>query len=279
VLVATDYFAKWMEVVPLNKMTHKQVIHFISKHIIHSFGILQTLTADQGSSFMSHEVREFPESLKIKLLSSSPYYAQANGQAESSNKTLIKLIKKKIEENPKRWHEVLSKALWAHHISKHSATKVTPFELVYGQEVILLMEVILDALGIAQQNELSALDYHNLILNRLDEVLDERVKALGEIKRDKLRVARAYNKRVKEKLFQVRDLVWKMILPIGPRSNKFGKWSSNWEGPYRIEEVILRNLYMVQSIQGTSLPRILNGKYLKSTILSFDKTLELENGR
>jgi hypothetical protein len=263
VLVATDYFAKWMEIVPLNKMTHKQVIHFISKHIIHSFGILQTLTADQGSSFMSHEVREFPESLKIKLLSSSPYYAQANGQAESSNKTLIKLIKKKIEENPKRWHEVLSKALWAHHISKHSATKVTPFELVYGQEVILLMEVILDALGIAQQNELSALDYHNLILNRLDEVLDERVKALGEIKRDKLRVARAYNKRVKEKLFQVRDLVWKMILPIGPRSNKFRKWSSNWEGPYRIEEVILRNLYMVQSIQGTSLPRTLNGKYLK----------------
>jgi hypothetical protein len=267
VLVATDYFAKWMEVVPLNKMTHKQVIHFISKHIIPSFGIQQTLTVDQGSLFMSHEAREFPESLKIKLLSSSAYYTQANGRAESSNKTLIKLIKKKIEENPKRWHEVLSKALWAHHISKHSATKVTPFELVYGQEVILLMEVILDALGIAQQNELSALDYHNLILNRLDEVLDERVKALGEIKRDKLRVARAYNKRVKEKLFQVRDLVWKMILPIGPRSNKFRKWSSNWEGPYRIEEVIQRNLYMVQSIQGTSLPRILNGKYLKKYYL------------
>jgi hypothetical protein len=66
-------------------------------------------------------------SLKIKLLSSSPYYAQTNDQAESSNKTLIKLIKKKIEENPKRWHEVLSEALWAHRVSKHSATKVTPF--------------------------------------------------------------------------------------------------------------------------------------------------------
>jgi hypothetical protein len=100
------------------------------------------------------------ESLKIKLLSSSPYYAQANGQAESSNKTLIKLIKKKIEENPKRWHEVLSEALWAHHISKHSATKVTRFELVYGQEAILPIEVNLDALRIARQNELSTVDYH-----------------------------------------------------------------------------------------------------------------------
>jgi hypothetical protein len=99
---------------------------------------------------MSHQVCEFPESLKIKLLNSSPYYAQANGQAKSSNKTLIKLTKKKIEDNPKRWPEVLSEALWAHHISKHSAIKVTPFELVYRQEVILPVEVNLHALRIAR---------------------------------------------------------------------------------------------------------------------------------
>jgi hypothetical protein len=218
---------------------------------------------DQGSSFMSHQVCDFDKSLKIKLLSSSPYYALANGQAESSNRTLIKLIKKKIEENPKRWHEVLSEVLWAHRISNHSATKVTPFELVYRQEIILPVEVNLDALRIARQNELLDVDYHNLILDRLDEVSDERVKALGEIERDKLRVAKAYNKRVKEKLFQVRDLVWKTILPIGSRSSKFGKWTPNWEGPYKIEEVVMGNSYMVQSIHGTSLPRVINGKYLK----------------
>jgi hypothetical protein len=101
----------------------------------------------------------------------------------------------------------LSEALWAHHISKHSTTKVTPFELVYGQEAILPIEVNLDALRIAQQNELSVVDYHNLMLDRLDEVSDERVKTLGEIERDKLRVARAYNKRVKEKSFQLGDHV------------------------------------------------------------------------
>ena len=131
-LVATDYFTMWTEAVPLKNMTHREVIEFITEHIIHRFGIPQTLTTDQGSSFISKEVRAFIESYKIKLLNSSPYYAQANGQAESSNKILIKLIKKKIEENPKRWHEVLSKILWAHRISRHGATKVTPFELVYG---------------------------------------------------------------------------------------------------------------------------------------------------
>jgi hypothetical protein len=62
---------------------------------------------------------------------------------------------------------------------------------------------------------LSVVDYHNLMLDRLDEVSDERVNAIGEIERDKLRVARAYNKRVNKKSFQVGDLVWKVILPIG----------------------------------------------------------------
>jgi hypothetical protein len=75
VLVATDYFTKWTEAVPLKNVAHREVIHFISEHIIHRFDIPQTLTTDQGSSFMSHQVREFAESLKIKLLSSSPYYA------------------------------------------------------------------------------------------------------------------------------------------------------------------------------------------------------------
>jgi hypothetical protein len=133
VLVAMDYFTKRMGAVLLKTKIHKEVIHFISEHIIHRFGIPQTLTTDQGLSFMSHQVCEFAESLKVKLLSSLSYNAQANGQAESSNKTLIKLIKKKIEENLKRWHEVLLEVLWAHCISKHSNRKVTPFELFYGQ--------------------------------------------------------------------------------------------------------------------------------------------------
>jgi transposase InsO family protein len=132
VLIATDYFTKWIESIALKNMTRKEVIEFITEHIIHRFGIPQTLMTDQGTSFVSSQVREFIESYKIRLLNSSPYYARANGQAESSNKTLIKLIKKKIEDNPRRWHEVLSKALWAHRISRHGATKVTLFELVYG---------------------------------------------------------------------------------------------------------------------------------------------------
>jgi hypothetical protein len=66
VLVATDYFTKWPKVVPLKNMTHKEVIEFITEHIIHKFGIPQTLATDQGTLFTLGQVREFDNSYKIK---------------------------------------------------------------------------------------------------------------------------------------------------------------------------------------------------------------------
>jgi hypothetical protein len=176
---------------------------------------------------------------------------------------LIKLIKKKIKENPRRWHEVLSKALWAHRISRHGATKVTPFELVYGQEAVLPIEVNLDAYRLAKQNDLLAVVFHDLMMDNIDEVTDVRLKALKEIEKDKAQVAKAYNKKVKSKSFQVGELVWKTILPIRSKSNQFGKWSPNWEDPYKVIKIIHSNSYMLETLQGDSLPREINGRCLK----------------
>jgi hypothetical protein len=66
-----------------------------------------------------------------------------------------------------------------------------------------------------------------------------------------------------EKSFQVGDLVWKMILPLGTQSGKFGKWSPSWEGPFRVIEVLPGNAYFMKKLEGHLLPKALNGKYLK----------------
>ena len=70
---------------------------------------------------------------------------------------------------------MLSEALWAHRISRHGATKVTPFELVYGQEAVLPVEVNLDAYRLAKQNDLSAVDYYDLMMDNIDEVSDKQM--------------------------------------------------------------------------------------------------------
>jgi hypothetical protein len=94
---------------------------------------------------------------------------------------------------------------------------------VYGQEAVLPVEVNLAALRFAKQNNLSAVDFHNLMMDNIDEVADKHLIALRDIEKEKLRVARAYNKKVKLKNFQVGDLDWKVILPIGLKDKKFGK--------------------------------------------------------
>ena len=95
ILVATYYFTKWVEAICLKNVTSRDMVEFVKEHTIYRFGIPQTITIDQGSMFVSEE---FATNMGIKLLNSFPYYAQANGQAEASNKWIIKLIKRKIDE-------------------------------------------------------------------------------------------------------------------------------------------------------------------------------------
>jgi transposase InsO family protein len=153
VLLATYYFTKLVEAILLKKVTSENMIEFVKEHIIYRFGIPQTITTDQGTQFAFSEFREFAESMRIKLLNSSPYYAQANGQVEASSKIMINIIQKKIDQKPRRWHSVLNEALWAYRMAPHGATKTSPYELVYGHHSILPWEIQSDSRRVVLQKD------------------------------------------------------------------------------------------------------------------------------
>ena len=67
--------------------------------------------------------------------------------------------------------------------------------------------------------------------DKIDKVADKRILTLKDIKKWKLLVAKGYKKKVRLKNFQVGDIVWRVILPVGLRSQKFDKWSPSWKGP------------------------------------------------
>jgi hypothetical protein len=79
---------------------------------------------------------------------------------------------------------------------------VSPFELVYGQEAVLPVEISLNAVRFGRQNDLTLTDYYNAMMDNIDEVTDKRVIALGAIEKDKIMVARAYNKKSKQSHFK-----------------------------------------------------------------------------
>lgn len=88
------------------------------------------------------------------------------------------------------------------------------------------------------------------------------------MEKDKTQVARAYNKKVKSKSFQVKDLVWKFVPPIGANNNKFGKLSPSWEGPYKVSKAISRNSYVIKMLKYDGLSRATNERYFKSMFSS-----------
>jgi hypothetical protein len=103
-------------------------------------------------------------------------------------------------------------------------------------------------LTITEQDYLSAKEYTELMMDKVDDAPESQLKALEEIEKEKVKIAKAYNKRVVEKSFQVGDLVWKMILSLGTRCGKFGKWSPSWEGPFRVIRVMLTSWWTLKDI-------------------------------
>jgi len=94
---------------------------------------------------------------------------------------------------------------------------------------------------------LTAEDYVALMKDELEELAGHRLNALVNIKANK---ARVYDKRVKAKSFDQGDLVWKLVLPIGTKDPKFGKWSPTWEGPYKISKCVPENAYILETLEG-----------------------------
>lgn len=84
----------------------------------------------------------------IVLAHSSNYYSQGNGQAESSNKNLIKIIKRLVGQNKHNWDSKIKYALWVGRTTVKTSTSYSPFQFVYGAEANLPIQLKLPVLEV-----------------------------------------------------------------------------------------------------------------------------------
>jgi transposase InsO family protein len=135
ILTATDFFTKWIEAIPTRSDSHKVIIGFL-EDLITRFGCPNKIVIDNAVAFGSEPLSRFCEQSGIKLVHSNPYYPQGNGLAESSNKSLIRIIKRLLEGNQRAWNSKLKFTLWADQVTTKRATGLSPFQLVYRAKVI-----------------------------------------------------------------------------------------------------------------------------------------------
>jgi hypothetical protein len=127
ILTYTDYFMKWIEDVPTRRETGKVIISFLEENILSMFGCLEVIITDNVAAFKSTSMVKLCEDYGIKLRNSTVYYPQGNGLAESSNKIMVKIIKKLLEENKRAKDSKLKYALWVDHVSTKRAIGTSSF--------------------------------------------------------------------------------------------------------------------------------------------------------
>ena len=140
-IVATDYFTKWIEAELLSHIREVDTKHFLWKSVITRFGIPWAVITDNGTQFEGKLFKGFCSDLGIRNFFSSSAYPQANGQAEVSNKVILDGIKKRLEEAKGRWVEKLLSVMWTHRTTRRRSTEETPFALAYSVEAEIPLEV------------------------------------------------------------------------------------------------------------------------------------------
>ena len=96
-IVAIDYFIKWVEAEPMTTITEAKVTSFVWKNIMTRFGVPRVIILDNGKQFDNPKFRKFCQDLRVKNHYFSPRHPQANGQTEVMNKSLLKIIKTRLE--------------------------------------------------------------------------------------------------------------------------------------------------------------------------------------
>uniref|UniRef100_A0A2N9FT45 Uncharacterized protein n=1 Tax=Fagus sylvatica TaxID=28930 RepID=A0A2N9FT45_FAGSY len=258
-VVGIDYFTKWVEAEPLATITEKNIRGFVWKAIICRFGIPRAFISDNGRQFDNSPFREFCEELGIHNHYSSPGHPQANGQVEVTNRSLLKMIKTRLEGAKGLWPEELPNILWANRTTARTPTGETPFRLTYGTEAVIPVEVSLTTWRTNNYDEESNDAQLRSNLDLVDEVRDQ---AEARTRVYQQRMARYYDRRVKHREFKVGDLVLRKVT-FATKDPTQGKLGPTWEGPYRVVKFHRRGTYHLEKLDGDALPHPWNAEHLK----------------
>jgi ribonuclease HI len=258
-VVAVDYFTKWVEVEPLVNITAKVIERFLWKNIVYRYGVPHAFVTDNGKQFDCEPFRKWCAELHIRNYFSSLGHPQANGQVEATNKTIFKILKKKLDDKKGDWANYLPEVLWAYRTTKRTPTEETPYALAFGTEAIIPAELGSESLRVeaykAEPND-EGLKLH------LDLLQEKRDQAQITQSAYQERMARYFDRKVKPRSFKIGDLVLRKVT-LATKDPIEGKLAPNWEGPYKVISCQRPGAYHLEDSVGKVLPRPRNAEHLR----------------
>jgi hypothetical protein len=263
---ARDDLSGWTEGRALKENTSQAVAKFLFEDIICRHGCPLKVVMDRGSENKG-VAQGLLEKYKIRKIEVSAYHPQANGLVERGHDTIINSLAKYCSQQKGQWVENLPLVLWADRISVRRATGYSAFELLYGRDCLLPIDLSLPSWNMVDWDEVT--DKESLIVARMHQ-LDQR--NLHELQAS----TNLYNSRLSNKYYfdntkhlrsaaqqlQVGDMV--MLHNTIMQHSHSRKLDDNWRGPYRIREIPEDStFYCIEELDGTPLAAPVTGNRLK----------------
>nr|GEV83161.1 reverse transcriptase domain-containing protein [Tanacetum cinerariifolium] len=229
-IVAMDYFTKWIKAKPVATITGNQVKKIVWDNIVCRFELPGEIISDNGKQFQDNPFKD----------------------------CLREGIKGRLDAGSKNWMEELSHVLWAHRTMIKSSNGDTLFSFSYGTKAVILAEIGMPTLRTAKVDLIQNNEALEINLDLLEEIREQ--AAICEAKR-KEKMEKYYNSKVRNTSFKPGDLIYRNN--DESRAEDTGKLSPEWKGPYEVTEVLGKVAYKLRDLDGKQLPRTWNISNLK----------------
>jgi hypothetical protein len=265
IIVATDYYTKWVEARALPNKTASAAAGFIYEEIICRHGAPQELLSDQGREFVNEVVDQICHLFEIRRRITTPYHPQTNGLTERFNRTLINALGKFCQQHVDcEWDEFLPSVLFAYRMMTHSTTGHIPFFLLHGYQATLPLEFSLPTFNLQETPTQSSQNWINDQINWLENNL----KIIQEKTQQKILHQQSIYKewydiknRTTTQRFKIGDQVLRHRFELG--NTKQNKLKQQFDGPYYIHDVLPNGVYKLRLSTGEILQKTINSNHLK----------------
>jgi len=165
-------------------------------------------------------------------------------------------LKRRLDKAKRTWAEEVPRIVWAYHTTPQSTTKETPFNLVYGSDAIITVEIQENSMRFQNFIVEESNEERMVNLDLLDEVREEAKIKVEALKR---RVEYKYSSKLRPRQFQVADLVMRKAHPYQLENKLYPKWT----GPFRVTEALGNGAYRLDTLEGGAIPRTWNATNMK----------------
>jgi hypothetical protein len=254
VVVAVEYFSKWVEAKPLVTITSVIVQKFFWQNIVCRFGVPKAITVDNRTQFDAEAFKEFYDQIGTKIHFASVRHPESNGLVERANGIIMTGIKKLIFNQPRgKWPEVLIKVVWSHNTTVSRSIGFTPFKLLFGEEAITPEEAKTGSIRTTTSTEDEA-DYHVT----KDTIEGFRLQAMENINKYQTETIKWCDRKVRLKNIKPGHLVLQRVA----NPDTVGKLQLKWEGPFLVVSSSRPGSYRLKDMDDNDITRSWNADEL-----------------